>query len=145
MPLYRCTCPEGRLTDHQRERIAQAFTDIHCELTGAPRTFVHAQFHHRAARPGHPEFELHAGIRAGRDDALAQRLVARCIDAVAQIANVSQHQIGMRTSSTPASWILEGGRVLPEPGEEDAWLAADHPTDPIGQSGPLGQTIARAD
>jgi hypothetical protein len=29
----------------------------------------------------------------------------------------------MRTSGTPASWILEGGRVLPEPGEEDDWVA----------------------
>jgi phenylpyruvate tautomerase PptA (4-oxalocrotonate tautomerase family) len=131
MPLYRCTCPEGRLTDAQRERIAVAFTDIHCELTGAPRTFVHAQFHHRAARPGHPEFELHAGIRAGRDDVLARRLISRCIEAVAQIANLPSDQIAMRTSSTPASWILEGGRVLPEPGEEDDWLAAHpHPEQP---------------
>jgi hypothetical protein len=58
-------------------------------------------------------------------------LVARCIEAVAQIANLSPDQISMRTSSTPASWILEGGRVLPEPGEEDDWLAAQpHPEQP---------------
>ena len=122
MPLYRCTCAPQRLTDSQREHIARAFTDIHCDLTGAPRTFVHAQFHHREAAPGQPEFKLHAGIRAGRDEALARRLIERCIEAVSRIAMVQPERIRMRTSSTPASWILEGGRVLPEPGEEDAWL-----------------------
>ena len=125
MPLYRCTGPQERLSDAQRERIAMAFTDIHCDLTGAPRTFVHAQFLQRAAVPGQPQFVLHAGIRSGRDEALARQLVRRCIEAVAEIAEVSPEDIQMRTSSTPASWILEGGRVLPEPGEEGAWLAED--------------------
>lgn len=123
MPLYRCSSPKARLDDAQREQIAVAFTDIHCELTGAPRTFVHAQFHHHTPAAGEPEFVLHAGIRAGRDEELARRLISRCIEAVSRIAQVPPERIRMRTSSTPASWILEGGRVLPEPGEEDDWLA----------------------
>lgn len=126
MPLYRCTCPEGDLNDAQRTAIAVAFTDIHCELTGAPRTFVHVQFHHRPAAPEGPRFVLHAGIRAGRDRELADALIARCIAAVSGIAGVDPDRIEMRTSSTPASWILEGGRVLPEPGEEEAWVAGSH-------------------
>jgi phenylpyruvate tautomerase PptA (4-oxalocrotonate tautomerase family) len=123
MPLYRCTYPEGTLDDAQRASLAVAFTDIHCELTGAPRTFVHVQFHPRAPRPDGPRFELHAGIRAGRDRALADALIARCIAAVAQATGAAASEITMRTSATPASWILEGGRVLPEPGEEDDWVA----------------------
>lgn len=126
MPLYRCTSPDGALDDAQRAAIAVAFTDIHCELTGAPRTFVHVQFHHRPAPSAGPQYVLHAGIRAGRDQALAERLIARCVAAVAGIANVEPARIEMRTSSTPASWILEGGRVLPEPGEEEAWIAGSH-------------------
>ena len=126
MPLYRCTCPEGDLDDAQRAAIAEAFTRIHCELTGAPRTFVHVQFHHRPAGPDAPRFVLHAGIRAGRDRELADTLIARCIAAVSSIAGVDPTGVAMRTSSTPASWILEGGRVLPEPGEEEAWLAEGH-------------------
>lgn len=123
MPLYRCTYPEGELDDAQRAALAVAFTDIHCELTGAPRTFVHVQFHPRAPRPDSPRFELHAGIRAGRDRALADALIARCIAAVARATGAGPAEITMRTSATPASWILEGGRVLPEPGEEDDWVA----------------------
>lgn len=123
MPLYRCTSPAGALNDSQRAAIAVAFTDIHCDLTGAPRTFVHVQFHHQPASAGRTPFGLHAGIRAGRDQSLRESLIQGCVDAVARIANVPPTQISMRTSSTQASWILEGGRVLPEPGEEDAWLA----------------------
>jgi phenylpyruvate tautomerase PptA (4-oxalocrotonate tautomerase family) len=124
MPLYRCTSPQGSLNDTQRSALAEAFTDIHCDLTGAPRTFVHVQFHHREAQADRASYELHAGIRAGRDRALADAIVARCIAAVARIAQVDPGHITMRTSATPASWILEGGRVLPEPGEEEAWEAA---------------------
>jgi len=124
MPLYRCTGPEGALDDDQRAAIARAITDIHCDLTKAPPTFVHVQFHHRDAPAEGPRFTLHGGIRAGRSRELADALVARCVEAVARIAGVEADQVTMRTSATPASWILEGGRVLPEPGEEDAWLAS---------------------
>lgn len=27
------------------------------------------------------------------------------------------------TVDVPARWVMEGGEVLPEPGEEEAWLA----------------------
>ena len=123
MPLYRCTYPEGRLDDGQRAALAVAFTDIHCELTGAPRTFVHVQFHPRGDQAAGAPFELHAGIRAGRDRTLADALVARCIAALVAQTGVDPSQVTMRTSGTPASWILEGGRVLPEPGEEEDWIA----------------------
>jgi phenylpyruvate tautomerase PptA (4-oxalocrotonate tautomerase family) len=123
MPLYRCHYPEGALDDRQRAALAVAFTDIHCELTGAPRTFVHVQFHPREPRPEEARYELHAGIRAGRDGELARAIVDRCTAAVCALGGAAPGDVAMRTSSTPASWILEGGRVLPEPGEEDDWLA----------------------
>lgn len=124
MPLYRCTYPEGELDDAQRASLAVAFTDIHCDVTGAPRTFVHVQFHPRPKADDGPRYVLHAGIRAGRDRELAEAIIARCISAVSTMTGVAPSEIAMRTSSTPASWILEGGRVLPEPGAEDDWLAA---------------------
>jgi phenylpyruvate tautomerase PptA (4-oxalocrotonate tautomerase family) len=124
MPLYRCTTPEGSLDDTQRAAIARAITAIHCHVTQAPPTFVHVQFHHQPAPAKGPAIRLHGGIRAGRPQSLADEIVARCVQVVAGIAGVPAESVGMRTSTTPASWILEGGRVLPEPGEEAAWLAA---------------------
>ncbi len=44
MPLYRCTTPAGTLDDERRQAIARAITTIHCDVTGAPPTFVHVQF-----------------------------------------------------------------------------------------------------
>ena len=130
MPLYRCNYPDGALDADQRAALAVAFTDIHCELTGAPRTFVHVQFHPRVPAANQAPYELHAGIRAGRDRELAQAIIDRCIAAVRQTTAAPADQVTMRTSSTPASWILEGGRVLPEPGEEDDWLATTLPRRP---------------
>lgn len=122
MPLYRCTTAADALDDEQRSQIAGAITDIHCAVTGAPPTFVHVQFHETADGDG--RITLHGGIRAGRPPEVASEIIRRCIDAVAAITAVPAERITMRTSETPASWIFEGGRVLPEPGEEDAWLAA---------------------
>lgn len=113
MPLYRCTTSAGTLDDAKRKAIAQAITAIHCEVTGAPPTFVHVQFFDG------PEATIHGGIRAGRDAELTQRLVERCVREVGAIAGAT---FSMRTSATNASSILEGGRVFPEPGQEAAWL-----------------------
>lgn len=123
MPLYRCTTAANVLDDSQRAAIAGAITDIHCDATGAPPTFVHVQFH-EAASNNDGRVTLHGGIRAGRPPEVAQAIISRCIAAVAEIAGIAADRISMRTSETPASWIFEGGRVLPEPGEEEAWLAA---------------------
>ncbi len=113
MPLYRCTTSVGTLDEAKRKAIAQAITTIHCELTGAPPTFVHVQFFDG------PKCTIHGGIRAGRDAALTERLVERCVREVGAIAGVT---FSMRTSATNASSIFEGGRVFPEPGTEAAWL-----------------------
>lgn len=123
MPLYRCTAPAGSLDDDQRRSVAQAITEIHCDETGAPPTFVHVQFLDPKGSEATPVV-LHGGIRAGRDDSTRDRIVDRCMATVAEIGGFQPSEISMRTSSAPASWILEGGRVLPEPGEEEAWLSA---------------------
>lgn len=122
MPLYQCTAPAGTLTDDQRERIAQAITDIHCTLTTAPPTFVHVQFHDVDAEGDQPPVRLSGGLRAGRPSSVTEGLVDRITSAVSEIGGVPPDQIVMHTQETPASWILEGGRVLPEPGEEEAWV-----------------------
>ena len=122
MPLYRCTTATGTLDDDQRQAIAEEITTIHCEETGAPRTFVHVQFLDATGDEPTPVV-LHGGIRTGRSAATTSAIVDRCVASVARVADVPAEQISMRTSTTPASWIFEGGRVLPEPGEEAAWLA----------------------
>ena len=44
MPLYRCAVREGLTREEQRARIAKEIVRIHCGVTGAPASFVHAFF-----------------------------------------------------------------------------------------------------
>jgi phenylpyruvate tautomerase PptA (4-oxalocrotonate tautomerase family) len=44
MPLYECVTTVGKLIEDQREQIADAITQAHCELTGAPVELVHVIF-----------------------------------------------------------------------------------------------------
>ena len=44
MPLYRCFVPKDSLNYEQRQEIAEAFTDVHCGISAAPRSFVHVWF-----------------------------------------------------------------------------------------------------
>jgi len=123
MPLYRCTTPAGSLSADQRVDLASAITDIHCDETTAPPTFVHVQFHDApASEPG--RWSIHGGLRAGRPPEVTSNIIERCTTAMAEIAGVNQDDVTMRVSQTPASWIYEGGRVLPEPGEEAAWVGS---------------------
>lgn len=124
MPLYQCFAPEGTLDADQRTDIAEAITDIHCSLTTAPPTFVHVQFHDRSQTEGETPVVLSGGLRAGRPASVTTGLVEQISAAVSEIGGIPPDQISMSTVETPASWILEGGRVLPEPGEEEAWVQA---------------------
>lgn len=41
-------------------------------------------------------------------------------------AGVPLSEIVVDTTDVPASWVMEVGEVLPEPGAEEVWLAAHH-------------------
>ncbi len=128
MPYYRCIIPKGSLTFEQRQDIALAFTDIHCGNTGAPRSFVSVAFFET---PEGEESEfgsayyLDGGNRAGRPEEVKQQLLADLTQAFSDISGVPVEDIPGRIRENPASWTMEGGFVLPEPGQEGPeWYAA---------------------
>ena len=41
-----------------------------------------------------------------------------------RIAELDPATVTMGTVDVPAKWAMEGGDIMPEPGEEDAWFAA---------------------
>lgn len=119
MPLYICGTPPNALDDRQRQRIAAAITRIHCDLTGAPPTFAHVVFDESKG-----EYSVFGTIRAGRTDAVKSDLRRQMAAAVAETVGIGADEVAVLTTDVPASWVMEGGALLPEPGEEDAWLAA---------------------
>ncbi|MEL6829361.1 MAG: tautomerase family protein [Pseudomonadota bacterium] len=128
MPLYMCNAPKGTISDAAKPKIAADITRIHCDVTGAPPQFVHAFFLEDAPSPpiGEHKAMLFGSIRAGRNDAQKAQIVAEMRRSVHIHAGIPLAEVAMMTTDVPASWVLEGGEIMPEPGEEAEWLARHH-------------------
>lgn len=125
MPLYICNAVKGVIPESAKHKIAEDITDIHCEITGAPRTFVHVFFFEDAPQlpiNGKSVF-LFGSIRAGRTGAQKSSLMGRMKASIFTHAGIPMDDIIADTTDVPANWVMEGGDVLPEPGEEEAWRA----------------------
>ncbi len=130
MPFYRCLIPEGSLSFEQRQKIATAFTDVHCGLSAAPRNFVNVVFlevsgsseiadsHGQGVLTYDTPYFIAGGNRAGRPPELKQRILDGLIDNFSRIAGVPGDEVSGHISEAPSSWTMEAGRILPEPGEE---------------------------
>ena len=121
MPVYHCSIPESALDDRARAGIASDLTRLHCEKTGAPPEFVHVLF--VDAKSG---ANVVGSIRAGRSFALREEMAAAMAAAVER--RLGGGPVQVRLLEVPAAWVMEGGAVMPEPGEEAAWLARHGPS-----------------
>ena len=123
MPYYKCIVPEGSVEFEKRKAVAKAFTDIHCGSTGAPRTFVHCEFieYPEGSSTGYDSdatYYMDGGNRAGRPEDVKQKLLSDLTAAFVEITGISPDDIDGRITEGKASQTMEGGHVLPEPGEE---------------------------
>ena len=126
MPIYRFKVPADSVSFEQREKVAMDVTDVHCGSTLAPRHFVHVFFDEQTegASEYPTRYYLDAINRAGRPQEVKDKLLDNLLNAFVRHTGVSRDQISGRIGETPASWAMEGGQVLPEPGQETAeWYA----------------------
>ena len=128
MPLYRCAVTPGLTSYEQRARIAKEVTRIHCQVTDALPGFVHTFFSEdrEGKLPAGKRAFLLGSIRAGRTPEQKRRLASEMTAALASTLGIPAAEAAVVTADVPARWVMEGGAILPEPGEEAAWLAA-HP------------------
>lgn len=63
-------------------------------------------------------------MRTGHPDDETSRLVAEIADAATRVTGLPPERVLVVIQNSPARFAIEGGRVLPEPGEEQVWLAA---------------------
>lgn len=132
MPTYTVSALNGRLTDPQKLSLATALTDIHCQTTGAPKYFVQVIFVDVASnnyfiagkRLEHDNIFVHAQIRAGRTLAIKHQLIDAIMCATANIAETDLASVQIYLLDLPSGQVAEWGRLLPQPGEEQAWDAA---------------------
>lgn len=122
MPLYICNARSGTISEAVKPKIAKELTDIHCEVTDAPPTFVHVFFMEpEGIEPN--AVELFGTIRGGRTDEQKQSIYDQMCAAVVKHGGLEAGNVSMSSVDIPASWVMEGGDILPEPGDEAAWLA----------------------
>ena len=126
MPLYICNTKKDAIDDATRQRIAEDITNIHCSVTGAPASFVHAVFFEEAPQfpLGDKTLSVRGTIRKGRSNEQKDQIADAIRASLIRHGNVAESLTEAEIRETPASWVLEGGEIMPEPGEEAEWFAA---------------------
>lgn len=129
MPIYTCTTTASTLTADSKKALAGEIGTIHSEINHVPSTYVNVVFHELPADdvytdgvPANPVL-VSGWIREGHSKTEVTRLATEIASAVTRIAGVPAERVLVVFQSSPASFAVEGGRVLPEPGEEAAWIA----------------------
>lgn len=126
MPLYICNTKTDALNSEMKHQISDQITHIHCDVTGAPAIFVHVVFLEESQLfpPQEKVLAVRGTIRKGRSMEQKANIATRIEAALAKYGKLAADQVEANIQETPASWVLEGGEIMPEPGEEEAWFAA---------------------
>jgi len=128
MPFYQCQTPEGLLDEAKRAKLANEITRIHCEMTGAPRMFVHVAFVEAKRGTCYSGGELSkvsfvfANWRAGRPIELKQTFLKTVAEMWAHETRTDIKDVLVSISELPAENAMEFGQILPPPSQEKEWL-----------------------
>ena len=123
MPVYTIACKKP-LAEPLRKQVADTITDTHCEITGAPPEFVNVVFMDGHRVKGGKQIAVNGNVRSGgnRNAELTDNLQQRMQSGIAAAAGMTPDDVSVRLIGLPASWAMEGGEILPEPGAEEIWL-----------------------
>jgi phenylpyruvate tautomerase PptA (4-oxalocrotonate tautomerase family) len=90
---------------------------------------VNVAFHELAAdglytdgKPASPVL-VSGWVREGHPDAETTRLATEISTAVTRITAIPAERVLVVIQSSPPRFAVDGGRLLPEPGQEQTWLA----------------------
>ncbi|MEN7342544.1 MAG: 4-oxalocrotonate tautomerase [Pseudomonadota bacterium] len=119
MPLYNLACRHPLRPDQRRD-VAVRVTDAHCEATTALPHYVNVVFTDNWSLPPGIDVSIFGGVRIGgtRTPEVIETLKRALVDAVATGIGQSSDSVSISTIGVPANWIIEGGEVMPDPGDE---------------------------
>ena len=131
MPIYTLTTTVSTLNTQVKAALAGEIGRIHSSINHVPSTYVNVVFHELPADgvytdggPANPVL-VNGWVRSGHPEDKTTRLATEIAAAVSRIANIHADRVLMVIQNSPASGAVEGGRILPEPGQEQAWFAAE--------------------
>ena len=123
MPLYTLAS-RIPFAEQIRFDVAQVITDVHCGLTGAPTEFVNVVFMTGYRMRRGVALGVNGNVRMGgdRDADLYRRLHEHMHQRIAEAARLDMSKVLVTLIGVEPHWVMEGGMILPPPGEEADWL-----------------------
>jgi phenylpyruvate tautomerase PptA (4-oxalocrotonate tautomerase family) len=129
MPIYTCTIAESTFSADTKRTLAGEIARIHSSRNHVPSAYVNVAFHELGAD------DLYAGgvpaspvlvtgwVREGHPADDTTKLATEISTAVAKVFEIDVKRVLVVIQPSPARFAVEGGRVLPEAGQEKSWLA----------------------
>jgi phenylpyruvate tautomerase PptA (4-oxalocrotonate tautomerase family) len=131
MPIYTCTTTASKLGSDTKAALATEIGEIHSAINHVPSSYVTVVFHelpsdavYNGGVPASPVL-VNSWVREGHPAEETTRLAVEIAAAVSRVAGVPADQVTVVIQPGPARFAVEHGRVLPEPGQEAAWVAAE--------------------
>jgi phenylpyruvate tautomerase PptA (4-oxalocrotonate tautomerase family) len=128
MPFYTCICQADLLNAKQKQKIATGITDIHCDLTGAPRHFVHVIFQSYAGEDGYSGGKrsqaafIRGSIRLGRTQQVKEQLLSQLSSLWLELCpRTRKSDLLVTLIEVPGTNAMEGGILLPHPKDDATW------------------------
>ena len=88
----------------------------------APEQFVHVVFFEGIPLLENKSLYIHANVRLGRSQAQIDKVCEAFMTGSANILHVPEDKIYINLMEIDGKWAMEGGFVMPSPGEEDEWM-----------------------
>ena len=129
MPVYTCTTTESTLSGDTKAALAAEIGRIHSAINHVPSTYANVVFHELPADAVYTDGRraapviVNGWVRAGHPDDETTRLATEIAAAAIRMAGVPADRVLVVFQSSPARFAVEGGRLLPEPGQEQDWIA----------------------
>lgn len=121
MPLYSLSSPK-ELSSDTKQQLVDLFTDAHCSIMVAPEQFVHVIFFEGIPLLENKGLYIHANVRLGRSQTQIDKVCEAFKSGCARILQVAEDKIHINLMEIDGKWAMEGGFVMPSPGEEDEWM-----------------------
>lgn len=127
MPLYTVSTTSS-VPVTKRAELANLIMNVHCGITGAPETFVNVLFMENVPLEKGVSLNVLGAVRKGRTGEMNATLQQELVRRISELMKVPEFQMELSLFEVPAQWVMEGGEVLPEPGEEALceWLQKEH-------------------
>jgi phenylpyruvate tautomerase PptA (4-oxalocrotonate tautomerase family) len=130
MPTYVCYAHRGQLTAERKADIAAGVAEIHSRFTGAPVWFTQCVFHeldtddHFIGDQPAPSngVWVYGHIRAERSPSARTHILLAIRDHLMRVLHIPDSVVWVYLNELSHTDMVEFGRVLPQPGDEQNWV-----------------------